>query len=70
MLYSALPQNDVRLGIRLPKELKDRIDEIAKSQGCTTSAMIRTMLYGAVYSLDHPETVEAVKEVLIHAGTI
>lgn len=64
MKFYALPSNDVTIGVRVPREIKDRIDELAKEQGCTTSAMIRSMLYGAIYSLDHPDTIEAVKAVL------
>lgn len=69
MLYQ-LPKNEVRIGLRLPKELKDKIDQIAAENGYTTSALIRTMLYGAVYSMEHPDTIDAVKEVLKNVGEI
>ena len=69
MLYQ-LPKNEVRIGLRLPKELKDKIDQIAAENGYTTSSLIRTMLYGAVYSMEHPDTIDAVKEVLKNVGEI
>ena len=59
-----LPKNEVTHGVRIPREMKERLDELAKSQNCSTSAMIRSMLYGAIYSLDHPDTIDAVKAVL------
>ena len=61
MKMYALPSNDVQIGLRITRELKEEIDKLAKEGGCTTSAMIRSMLYGAVYSAQHPELVEAVR---------
>lgn len=59
-----IPKNDFTLNMRIPRSLKDELDRIARENGCTTSAMIRSMLYGAVYSFEHPETVDAVKAIL------
>ena len=42
------------------------LDRLAKEGGCTTSAMIRSMLYGAVYSAQHPELVEAVRGLIVN----
>ena len=61
MKMYAVPSNDVQIGVRIPRELKEEIDKLAKEGGCTTSAMIRSMLYGAVYSAQHPDLVEAVR---------
>lgn len=59
-----IPKNDFTLNMRIPTSLKKELDRIAKENGCTTSAMIRTMLYGSVYAYEHQDTIDAVKAVL------
>ena len=59
-----IPKNDFTLNMRIPTSLKKELDRIARENGCTTSAMIRTMLYGSVYAYEHQDTIDAVKAVL------
>lgn len=69
MMYN-IPKNDFTLNMRIPTSLKNELDRIAKENECTTSAMIRTMLYGAVYAYEHQDTVDAVKAVLNNAENL